>query len=100
MDLLPFPDISFIKTTGSFIIDIAQNNPPLLFLFFFLFVMIAYKTFQIFFKAFIIGVISAAFPIIANLLGFSIPLTIESLISFGMLGALSYIVYSLSLIHI
>ncbi len=87
--------IPFIHNITGLLSGLAGNNLLLMSLLFFVFVILAYKTFQIVLRAIIIGVISASFPVIANLFGLGIPLTVGSILWFGLFGAVSYITYSM-----
>jgi hypothetical protein len=91
---IPF-GIPFDFITGDLITQITQTSPILLGIFFFIFVIFAYKALQIFIKAIVVGIIAASFPIIATVLGFSVPLSLTSMLWFGILGAGAFIVYSL-----
>ena len=93
MDIpLGFP---FSLITGDLITAIAHTSPILLGVFFFVFVIVAYKAMQIFIKAIIIGVIAASFPIVATFLGYPVPITLTNIMWFGVLGAGAFVVYSL-----
>jgi hypothetical protein len=74
--------------------SMAQINTFLLFIIFFVFVIFAYKVFQTVIRAFIVGVIAATFPIVGNLMGMNIPLTITSIIWFAIFGVAAYLLYS------
>jgi len=87
--------ITFLHNITGFITTFRSTNIIALSQLFFVFVILAYKTFQIVLRAIIIGTISASFPVIANLLGFGIPLTISSILWFALFGAVSYITYSM-----
>jgi hypothetical protein len=91
---IPF-GIPFDFLTGDLITSIAQTSPILLGIFFFVFVIVAYKALQIFIKAIIVGIIAASFPIVATFLGYSVPITLTNMMWFGVLGAGAFIVYSL-----
>jgi hypothetical protein len=61
---------------------------------FLVFIVLAYKIFQALIKAFIVGVISATFPVIANLAGMDVPLTINSVIWFAIFGVTAFLMYA------
>lgn len=80
------------------IIDLArqltQANTVLLFVVFLVFIVLAYKIFQAMIKAFIVGVIAATFPVIANLMGMDVPITINNIIWFALFGVAAYLLYA------
>lgn len=57
------------------------------------FLVMAYMIFKQVMKAIIIGVISAAIPVVLYLLGFSIDLSLQTIIWFGLAGIATYFVY-------
>jgi hypothetical protein len=57
------------------------------------FLVMAYMIFKQIMKAFIIGLISAAIPVVLYLLGFDIGLSIQTVIWFGLAGIATYFVY-------
>jgi hypothetical protein len=57
------------------------------------FLILAYMIFKQVMKAIIIGVISAAIPVVLYLLGFNIDLSLQSIIWFGLAGIATYFVY-------
>lgn len=73
---------------------VAQINTVLLAAVFLFFIVIAYKVFQALIKAFIVGIIAAAFPIVANLLGMDVPLTFTSVIWFAIFGVAAFMLYA------
>lgn len=80
-------------------LDISQilSQPEIIifFIIFLAFIVIAYKIFQFVAKAFIVGIIAALFPIFANMfLGFNIPINIQSILWFALLGIEIFLVYS------
>ena len=76
------------------LMKLSQVNSFLLMAVFLLFIVLAYKVFQALIKAFIFVVISASFPIVANLMGMSVPLTISSIVWFAILGVTAYLLYA------
>lgn len=79
-----------IETIGSF----SQVNSMVLAFVFLFFIIIAYKVFQTLMKAFVVGVVSATFPLVANLLGMGVPLTITNVIWFAMFGVTVFMLYT------
>ncbi len=75
--------------------QVNEINSVILFLVFIFFVVIAYKIFKTLFKALMVGLISAMFPVIAYLLGFNIPVTFQSIIWFSLTGMLLFFLYSI-----
>ena len=73
---------------------LSQLNPIILGVIFLGFIVIAYKIFQALMKAFIVGVISATFPVVANLLGMDVPLTISSVVWFAVFGVTAFMLYA------
>ena len=73
---------------------LSQMNTVLLVGAFFVFIVLAYKIFQALIKGFIVGVISAAFPIVANLMGMDVPLSINSIIWFAIFGVAAFLMYA------
>ena len=69
-------------------------NPVFLVAGFILFILIAYKLFQALIKAFIVGAIAASFPVIANLMGMNVPITIHSILWFATIGVIAFLMYS------
>jgi hypothetical protein len=57
------------------------------------FLVLAYMIFKQLMKAFVIGIISAAIPIVLYLMGFEIELSIQTIIWFGLAGIAIYFVY-------
>jgi hypothetical protein len=57
------------------------------------FLILAYMIFKQVMKAVIIGVISAAIPVVLYLLGFNIGLSLQTTIWFGLAGIATYFVY-------
>ena len=78
----------------SFIKSLSQVNTILLSVVFIVFIVMAYKIFQALIKAFIVGVISATFPVVANLLGMNVPITISNIMWFAVLGVMAYLLYA------
>jgi hypothetical protein len=76
------------------LMKLSQINTALLMVVFLVFIVIAYKVFQALIKGFIFGVISASFPIVANLMGMDVPLTLNSIIWFAILGVTAYLLYA------
>ncbi len=95
MDLTLLKDLPLFQVTGDFIAQIAHSNALVVAAFFFLFVILAYKAVQMLMKAFVIGLISASFPVVAFFLGLDVPLSIGSVLTFGIFGASAYILYSM-----
>jgi hypothetical protein len=57
------------------------------------FLVMAYMIFKQLMKAFIIGIISAAIPVVLYLFGFQIELSLQTLLWFGLAGIATYFVY-------
>ncbi|UCD07905.1 MAG: hypothetical protein JSW41_02990 [Candidatus Aenigmatarchaeota archaeon] len=74
--------------------QLQQANSILLFIVFFVFLILAYKLFQTVIKALIIGVIAAAFPFVANMFGFNIPITLSNVLWFAIFGVVLYFAYA------
>ena len=83
-----------LEFLGEIFSQLMGMNSILLFIIFFIFIILAYKLFQTVIKALIIGVIAAAFPFIANALGFSIPINLNTILWFAIFGVLLYFAYS------
>jgi len=81
--------------TGGFLTEIIQE--PMLwlfFIFFFLFIIVAYRVVKMLTRALIIAAISGFFPIFANfILGMPIPVTLENIFWFAITGTEIYFVY-------
>lgn len=77
------------------ITQMLQVNSLFLIIIFVAFIVIAYKIFKLVMEAVIIGVLSAAFPFIANYLGIaSVPITIDSVLWYGVMGIAIFFIYS------
>jgi CBS domain containing-hemolysin-like protein len=76
-----------------------QMDIILLFVGFFIFIVVAYKIFQVVFKALLIGLIGAAFPVVINFLGFNnlfgvaIELSFQNIIFFALIGIVAFVAY-------
>ncbi len=57
------------------------------------FLVMAYMIFKQLMKAFIVGIIAAAIPVVLYLMGFSSGLDIQTVIWFGLAGIATYFVY-------
>jgi hypothetical protein len=57
------------------------------------FLVMAYMIFKQLMKAFIIGIISAAIPVVLYLFGFQIELSLQTVLWFGLAGIATYFVY-------
>ena len=77
-----------------FLKGLSQLNTVLLMAIFLVFIVFAYKVFQALIKAFIVGVIAATFPVVANLIGMNVPLTINSVIWFAIFGVTGFLLYA------
>jgi hypothetical protein len=77
-----------------FVTGFTQMNTVLMLAVFLVFIVLAYKIFQALIKAFIVGVISAAFPLVANLMGLNVPLTLTNVIWFAIMGVTAYLMYA------
>lgn len=71
-----------------------QINSVLLIVIFLIFIILAYKLFQTMIRAVIVGVIAAAFPFVANYFGFSVPITLNSILWFAITGVVLFLAYS------
>jgi len=76
------------------LMKLTQLNTVILLAVFLVFIVLAYKIFQALIKAFIVGVISATFPVVASLAGMDVPLTISSVIWFAIFGVAAYLLYA------
>lgn len=83
-----------LETIIDFMVKLSQVNTALLMVVFVVFIVLAYKVFQALIKAFIVGVIAASFPIVANLMGMNVPLTISSVVWFAILGVTAFLMYA------
>jgi hypothetical protein len=83
-----------LEVIPDILVKLTQLNTVLLLALFFVFIVLAYKIFQALIKAFIVGVISATFPVVANLMGMDVPLTISSVIWFAIFGVAAYLMYA------
>ena len=84
--------IEFITETLSYL---SQVNTIILIAVFLIFIILAYKLFQTAIKAVIVGIIAAAFPFVANFLGFNVPLTLNSVLWFAVTGVVLYFAYAI-----
>ena len=74
---------------------LAEQNILIFFIFFIIFIAISYKLVKFLFRAFIIGLVAAIFPIIGTLfLGLSIEINIFNIIWFAVTGVGLYLVYT------
>jgi lysylphosphatidylglycerol synthetase-like protein (DUF2156 family) len=79
--------------------QLLQLDIILLFAGFFIFIIVAYKIFQAMFKALLIGLIGAAFPVVINFLGFNslfgvtIELSFQNIIFFALIGIVAFVAY-------
>jgi hypothetical protein len=76
------------------LMKLTQLNTVLLLAVFLVFIVLAYKVFQALIKAFIVGVIAATFPVVANLMGMNVPLTISNVVWFAIFGVAAYLLYA------
>jgi hypothetical protein len=83
-----------LEAIVDFLGQLSQVNTVVLFAVFLVFIVLAYKIFQALIKAFIVGVIAATFPVVANLMGMDIPLTLNSMIWFAVFGVVAYLFYA------
>jgi len=58
-----------------------------------LFIFVCFKLFSSFMTGLKIAVISALFPVVLNMLGYSIQLSVENLLGFANLGLMLYVCY-------
>ncbi len=73
--------------------QLLQPEIFLVFIGFLIFIVIAYKFIRFLVNVFIIGLVSAFFPLFANFIGLSVPITFDSIIYFAFLGIIVYIIY-------
>jgi hypothetical protein len=74
---------------------LADQSILVFFIFFIIFIVIAYKFVKFLFKAFIIGLVAAMFPIVGTLfLGLNIDITVFNIIWFAVTGVGLYLVYN------
>ncbi len=76
------------------LMNLTQVNTVVLLAVFLVFIVLAYKIFQALIKAFIVGVIAATFPVVANLMGMNVPLTLSSVMWFAIFGVAAYLMYA------
>ena len=74
--------------------QLQQVSTVFLFIVFFIFIVLAYKVFQTLMKALVVGVIAAAFPIVANLIGMDVALSLNSILWFAIAGVALYFAYA------
>lgn len=73
----------------------SEQGVLIFFVFFVIFIFIAFKTVKFLFKALIIGIVAATFPIVGNLvLGLDIDISIFNIIWFAGTGVGLYFVYN------
>ena len=58
-----------------------------------LFLVLAYMIFKQLMKALVIGIISAAIPIVLYLMGFNVDVSFQTVIWFGLAGIATYFIY-------
>jgi len=66
----------------------------LLFLVLFIGIILAFKIFKYLMRVFVTGAVFAVFPIVANIMGLSIPLTFESIAWSALFGIIMYMLYT------
>ena len=75
--------------------NIAHVDSTFLIIIFLVFIVIAYKIFKMVMKAAIVGIISASFPFLLSYVGIAtVPITLSSVIWFGMAGIAIFFIYS------
>ena len=75
---------------------LADQGILIFFVIFIIFIVIAYKLVKFLFKAFIIGLVAALFPIVGNLfLGLDIQISLFNIIWFAATGIGLFILYSI-----
>jgi len=73
---------------------LADQSILMFFVFFIIFIAIAYKLVKFLFKAFIIGLMAAIFPIVGNLfLGLNIDITLFNIMWFAVTGVGLFVLY-------
>ena len=85
--------MGIIEFAGSVIAHAFTLSPEILLILIFVFAIVAFKVFSFVLKAVITGVVFALFPIIASYLGFGVPVTLSSIVTFALLGIIMYLVY-------
>ena len=75
---------------------LAEQSILMFFIFFIIFIAISYKLVKFLFRAFIIGLVAAIFPIVGTLfLGLNIEINIFNIMWFAVTGIGLYLVYSI-----
>ena len=85
--------MGIIEFTGNVIATAFTLSPEILLILIFVFAIVAFKVFSFVLRAVITGVAFALFPIVAAYLGFNIPVTLQSIVTFALLGIVMYLVY-------
>ncbi len=74
---------------------LADQSVLVFFVIFIIFIVIAFKVVKFLFKAFMIGLVAAIFPIVGNLfLGFNIEISLFNIIWFAVTGIGLFLLYS------
>lgn len=74
---------------------LADQSVLVFFVIFIIFIVIAYKLVKFLFKAFMIGLVAAIFPVVGNLfLGFDIQISLFNIIWFAATGIGLFLLYS------
>lgn len=75
---------------------LADQSVLIFFAIFIIFIIVAYKLFKFVFKAFLVGLVAAMFPIAGNLLfGLEIEITLFNIIWFAVTGIGIFVLYSI-----
>ncbi len=75
---------------------LAEQSVLIFFIIFIIFIVIAYKLVKFLFKAFIVGLVAALFPIAGNLVfGLNIDINLFNIIWFAGTGILLFVLYSI-----
>jgi cell shape-determining protein MreD len=73
--------------------EVLQMHPLLIAAILIILIMLAFKIFSFVMKAVFTGACFAFFPLVANLAGFSFPLTLQTILWFAVFGVIVYFGY-------
>lgn len=84
-----------IDFVGNIISFALQLNIEILLIVIVVLALIAFKVFSFVMKAVFTGIVFALFPLVANYFGIPVPLTLNSIVSYALLGILFYFGYGM-----
>ena len=73
--------------------EVLQLHPILIAIFLVIIIVIAFKVLKFAMRAVLTGICFSLFPIAATFLGFSFPITLQSLLWFAIFGVIVYLAY-------